>query len=87
MQSGKGYPQSMVYISAMIQPIPKSKKEQKNISGQVNLAISSPSATTEYLWWSYQKVRFIREDHSRKVPRPGHAPMVLKAQIGGYDIG
>jgi hypothetical protein len=21
------------------------------------------------------------------VPRPGHAPMVLKAQIGGYDIG
>jgi hypothetical protein len=22
-----------------------------------------------------------------KVPRPGHAPMVLKAQIGGYDIG
>jgi hypothetical protein len=23
----------------------------------------------------------------RKVPRLGHAPMVLKAQIGGYDIG
>jgi hypothetical protein len=22
-----------------------------------------------------------------KVPRPGHAPMVLIAQIGGYDIG
>jgi hypothetical protein len=23
----------------------------------------------------------------KKVPRPGHAPMVLKAQIGGYGIG
>jgi hypothetical protein len=30
-----------VYISAMIQPVPKSKKERKSISRQVNLAISS----------------------------------------------
>jgi hypothetical protein len=79
--------ESKVYISAMIQPVPKSKKEQKSISSQVNLAISSPSATTEYLRWSNQPVRFSRADHPRKVPRPGHAPMVLKAQIGGYDIG
>jgi hypothetical protein len=70
----------------MIQPVPKSKKEQKSISRQVNLAISSPSASTEYLRWSDQTIRFSREDHPRKVPRPGHAPMVLKAQIGGYDI-
>jgi hypothetical protein len=71
----------------MIQPIPKSKKEQKSISRQVNLAISSPPATTEYLRWSNQLIRFSRADHPRKLPRPGHAPMVLKAQIGGYDIG
>jgi hypothetical protein len=71
----------------MIQPVPKSKKEQKRISRQVNLAISSPPATTEYLRWSDQPVRFSRADRPRKVPRPGHAPMVLKAQIGGYDIG
>jgi hypothetical protein len=83
IQSGTGYPQSKVYISAMIQPVPKSKKEQKSISRQV----SSPPVTTEYLRWSDQTVRFSREDHPRKVPRPGHAPMVLKAQIGGYDIG
>jgi hypothetical protein len=38
-----------IYISAMIQPVPKSKKERKSISRQVNLAISSPPATTEYL--------------------------------------
>jgi hypothetical protein len=51
------------------------------------LAISSPPATIEYLQWFDQTVRFIRADHPRKVPRPGHAPMVLTAQIGGYDIG
>jgi hypothetical protein len=33
IQSGQGYPQSKVYMSAMIHPIPKSKKEQENISG------------------------------------------------------
>jgi hypothetical protein len=76
-----------IYISAMIQPVPKSKKERKSISRQVNLAISSPPATIEYLQWSDQPVRFSRADHPRKVPRPGHAPMVLKTQIGGYDIG
>jgi hypothetical protein len=79
--------ESKVYISAMIQPVPKSKKEQKSISRQVNLPISSLPATTEYLKWSDQPVRFSRADHPRKVPRPGHAPMVLKAQIGGYNVG
>jgi hypothetical protein len=78
---------SKVYISAMIQPVPKSKKERKSISRQVNLAISSPPATTEYLRWSDQPVKFSRAYHPRKVPRPGHSPMVLRAQIGGYDIG
>jgi hypothetical protein len=41
--------ESKVYISTMIQPVPKSKKERKSISRHVNLAISSPPATTEYL--------------------------------------
>jgi hypothetical protein len=67
--------------------VPKSKKERKSISRQVNLAISSPLATKEYLRWSDHPVNFSRADHPRKVPRPGHSPMVLKAQIGGYDIG
>jgi hypothetical protein len=49
VQRDTGYPQSRVYVSAMIQLVPKSKKEQKSISRQVNLAISSPPATTEYL--------------------------------------
>jgi hypothetical protein len=87
MQRLAKYLESKVYISAMIQPVLKSKKERKIVSRQVNLAISSPPATTEYLKWSDQPVRFSRADHPRKVPRPGHAPMVLKAQIAGYDVG
>jgi hypothetical protein len=79
--------ESKVYISAMFQLVPKSKKEHKSISRQVNLAISSPPATTEYLRWSDQPVRFSRANHPRKVPRPGHVPMVLKAQIGGTILG
>jgi hypothetical protein len=49
VQNDAGHLESKVYISAMIQPVPKSKKEQKSISRQVNLAMSSPPATTEYL--------------------------------------
>jgi hypothetical protein len=86
-QSNGGYIQSKGHIAAMIQPVPKSKKEQRSISRQVNRAITLPPATTEYLKWSDQTVGFSRTDHPRKVPRPGHVPMVLKAQIGGYDVG
>jgi hypothetical protein len=42
IQNDIGYPQSKVYISAMIQPFPKSIKQMKSISRLVNLAISSP---------------------------------------------
>jgi hypothetical protein len=42
--------------------------------------------TTEYLHWSEQPIEFNREDHPITVPRPGNAPLVLKAQIGGYDV-
>jgi hypothetical protein len=70
----------------MIQPMPKSNKEQKNISRQVNLAITSPPAYTKYLHSSMQPIEFNREDHPITVPRPGNMPFVLKAQIGGYHI-
>jgi hypothetical protein len=70
----------------MIQPVPKSHKEGKHISRQVNLAVTSPPVTTEYLHWSEQPIEFNREDHPMIVPRPGNAPLVLKAQIGGYDV-
>jgi hypothetical protein len=74
----------------MIQPVPKSHKEEKSISQQVNLAVTSPPVTTEYLHWSEQPIEFNREDHPIIVPQPRNAPLVLKAQIGGrvfIDVG
>jgi hypothetical protein len=70
----------------MIQPVPKSHKEEKSISRQVNLAITSPLVTTEYLHWFEQMIEFNGKDHPIIVPQPGNAPLVLKAQIGGYDV-
>jgi hypothetical protein len=69
----------------MIQPVPKLNKEEKSITRQVNLAVTSPPATTEYLHWSEQPIEFSRDDHPITVPRPGNAPLELKAQIGTYD--
>jgi hypothetical protein len=82
----EGYIPSKGHITAMIQPVPKLNKEEKSITRQVNLAITSPLATTEYLHWSEQPIEFSREDHPITVPRPGNAPLVLKAQIGMYDV-
>jgi hypothetical protein len=70
----------------MIQPVPKSNKEEKSITRQVNLAVTLPLATTEYLHWSEQPIEFSRNGHSITVPWPENAPLVLKAQIGTYDV-
>jgi hypothetical protein len=81
-----GYIPSKGHIAAMIQPVPKSNKEEKSITRQVNLAVTSPPATTEYLHCSEQPIEFSRDDHPIIVPWPGNAPLVLKAQIGTYDV-
>jgi hypothetical protein len=82
----EGYVPSKGHIISMIQPMPKSNKEEKSITRQVNLAAIAPPATTEYLHWSEQPIEFNREDHPITVPQPGNAPLVLKAQIGTYDV-
>jgi hypothetical protein len=81
-----GYIPSKGHITAMIQHVPKLHKQEKSISRQVNLAVTSLPVTTEYLHWSEQPIEFNREDYPITVPRPGNAALVLKAQIGGYDI-
>jgi hypothetical protein len=70
----------------MIQPVPKSNKEEKSITRQVNLEVTSPPANTEYLYWLEQPIEFSRDDHPITVPQPRNVPLVLKAQIGTYDI-
>jgi hypothetical protein len=82
----EGYVPSKGHITPMIHPVPKSNKEEKSITRQVNLAVTSPPATMEYLHWSEQPIEFNRDDHPITVPRPGNAPLVLKAQIGTYDV-
>jgi hypothetical protein len=52
----------------------------------VNLAVTSLPTTTEYIHWSEQPIEFSGEDHPIIVPQPGNAPLVLKAQIGTYDV-
>jgi hypothetical protein len=81
-----GYVPSKGHITAMIQLVPKSNKEENSITRQVNLAVTSPPATTKYLHWSEQPIEFSKDDHPITVPQPGNAPLVLKAQIGTYDV-
>ena len=50
------------------------------------MATTAPPPTPEYLNWSDQMIAFSREDHPIKVPRPGHSPLVVNAQIGGFDM-
>ena len=52
----------------------------------MNLALTTPPATHEYLRGSEQSITFSRDDHPSRVPRPGHAALVLDAQIGGYNM-
>jgi hypothetical protein len=81
-----GYVPSKGHITAMIQPVPKSNKEEKSITHQVNLAVTSPPAIMKYLHWSEQPIEFSKDDHPITVPQPGNAPLLLKAQIGTYDV-
>ena len=79
------YPAAVGNI-CMIQKGRPSNRSQKLITRQVNLALAAPPATPEYLKGSEQSITFSREDHPPRVPRPGHAALVLEAQIGGYNM-
>ena len=70
----------------MIQKGRPSNRCQKLITRQVNMAMTSPPAIPEYLNWSEASITFSRADHPPRVPRPGHAALVLEAQIGGYEM-
>ena len=81
----KPYPKPRGSI-CMIQKGRVTNRKQKLISRQVNLAVTTPPATPEYLNWSEQDVSFMRGDHPPQVPRPGHAALVLEAQIGRFEM-
>jgi hypothetical protein len=40
----------------------------------------------EYLHWLERPIELNRDDHHITVPQPGNAPLLLKAQIGTYNV-
>src|SRR4051794_6836833 len=70
----------------MIQKGGLKNRAQKLITRHVNMAITSPPPTIEYLNWSDQSIGYTREDHPPQVPRPGQSALVLPAVIEGYEI-
>ena len=71
----------------MIQKSGLSKREMKKFTREVNLAEAAMGITPEYVDWSEQSITFSRADHPPSVPRPGHAALVVEAQIGGFNMG
>ena len=70
----------------MIHKTSFSKREIKKFSREVKYAEVAMVDTPEFIDWSEQSISFGRTDHPKAVPRPGHAALVLEAQIGGYNM-
>ncbi|KAK1665787.1 hypothetical protein QYE76_053946 [Lolium multiflorum] len=68
---------------SMIHKTSFSKREIKKFSREVKYAEVAMVDTPEFIDWSEQSISFDRTDHPKAVPRPGHAALVLEAQIGG----
>ena len=62
------------------------RREMKKLTREMNLAEANTAITSEYLGWSEQDVTFGLDDHPSAVPRPGHAALVVEAQIGGFNM-
>src|SRR3954469_19831950 len=70
----------------MIQEGIPSNRQQKQVTRQVFLAVSSHPAVPEQLRGSETDITFSREVHLPAIPRPGHTALVLEARIGNYDM-
>src|SRR4051812_27711531 len=70
----------------MIQKGQPTNKVQKKITCQVSLAVTAPPTIPEYLSGLESCITFSRSDHPRQIPRPGHAALVLEAQIRGFEM-
>ena len=79
------YPASRGQVN-MIHKTSFSKREAKKFSREVKYAEVAMAEVPEYIDWSDQSILFSKADHPTAVPRPGHAALVLEAQIGGYNM-
>ena len=70
----------------MIQEGRPSKAKQDAYTLQTRAAEGLKTAEIYQLCGAEPNITFSQSDHPPAVPRPGHAPLVLDAQIGGYDM-
>ncbi|KAK1685641.1 hypothetical protein QYE76_046489 [Lolium multiflorum] len=71
---------------SMIHRIGVSRREMKKLTREINLAESIMANIPEYVEWSSQNITFSRADHPMTIPKPGHAALVVEAQIGGFKM-
>src|SRR4051812_14983679 len=70
----------------MIQEGKPPKAKQDTYTLQTQAAKNLNTAEIYQLSGAETSITFSQSDHPPTVPRPGHAPLVLDAQIGGYDM-
>ena len=70
----------------MIQEGRPSKAKQDAHTLQTRAAEGLKTAETYQLYGAETNITFSQSDHPLAIPRPGHAPLVLDAQIGHYDM-
>ncbi|KAK1668475.1 hypothetical protein QYE76_056634 [Lolium multiflorum] len=71
---------------SMIHRTGVSRREMKKLTREINLAESIMANIPEYVEWSSQNITFSRADHPMTIPKPGHAALVVEAQIGGFKM-
>ena len=70
----------------MIQEGRPPRKIEEATTLQAYMATKLNIEAPYHLWNSEVAITFSQKDHPPAIPRPGHAPLVLEAQIGGYDM-
>src|ERR1041384_3090579 len=70
----------------MIQEGRPSKAKQDAHTLQTRASEGLKTAETYQLYGAETNITFSQSVHPPAIPRPGHAPLVLDAQIGGYDM-
>src|ERR1041385_809492 len=70
----------------MIQKGRPSKAKQDAHTLQTRAAEGLKTTEIYQLYGAETNITFSQRDHPPAIPRPGHAPLVLNAQIGGYDM-
>ena len=70
----------------MIQEGRVSQAKQDAYTLQARAAENLNTIEVYQLYGAETSITFSQNDHPPAVPRPGHAPLVLDAQVGGYDM-